>query len=281
MKANLVLRAVACMAVFLFLSVGTCFAEDAKKELDPKYKELVQTALKTLKAGDPNKALEQLDSAIAIDPKFFIAYAAKASILIGTKKYKEAITALDTAIENNPDEDNLYVMRADVFLEDSQKEKAVSDLKKAKEICQKNKDVGGEALVDVKLDRLTIEVPADTKITWRTDITPLLNGKEATDKLLLVDVYTDWCSWCKVMDQKTYSDPYVAKFLNDNFICVKLNAEDKAEGTTFASAMKVDGFPCTCILDVKKKANTNISGFAEPDTFLAKLRLAIRALKED
>jgi tetratricopeptide (TPR) repeat protein len=280
MKRTFMMRALACLAVLFLLSTGYAWAED-KKELDPKYRELVQTALASLKSGDTPKALELLNSAIAIDSKFFVAYAAKASILLGDKKYAEAITALDTAIVNNPDEANLYMMRSDAYIKNNEKDKAIADLKKARELCVSTKDIGGETIIDVKLERLTTEPPKDATITWRKDIAPLLDGKEKTTKLLLVDVYTDWCGWCKVMDQKTYTDPYVAKFLNENFVCIKLNAEDKGEGTTLAAAMKVDGFPCTCILDVTKKANTNISGFAEPDAFLAKLRLAIRALKED
>lgn len=52
-------------------------------------------------------------------------------------------------------------------------------------------------------------------------------------------------------------------------------ADDKAEGSSFATSMGVDSYPCTCIIDVKKKARTNISGFAEPDDFLAKVKLAL------
>jgi len=36
-------------------------------------------------------------------------------------------------------------------------------------------------------------------------------------KKYLVDVYTDWCGWCKVMDKKTFSDPETVKYLEENF----------------------------------------------------------------
>ncbi len=273
-------RALACLAVSVLLTTGAAFAEE-QKESDPKYRELVKQALASHKAGDAKKALEELDSAIAIDPKFFVAYAAKALILTQDKKFKEAVDSLNIAITNSPDEDNLYIMRAEAYLGDNQKEKAIADLRKVKQLCVDRKDVAGEIVMDTKLERLTTETRPDAKITWRKDVAPLIDGKEKTDKLILIDVYTDWCGWCKVMDQKTFSDPFVAKFMNDHFVCVKLNAEDKGEGTSLASALKVTGFPCTCILDVNKKANTNISGFAEPDTYLTKLKLAIRALSED
>lgn len=50
----------------------------------------------------------------------------------------------------------------------------------------------------------------------------------STGKTILIDLYTDWCSWCKVMDKKTYSHPEVIKYINEHFLPVKLNAESKA-----------------------------------------------------
>ncbi len=54
---------------------------------------------------------------------------------------------------------------------------------------------------------------------------------------LFIDIYTDWCGWCKVMDKNTFSDPSIAKLLNDKFYPVKFDAEQTADvvfnGTTF------------------------------------------------
>lgn len=47
-------------------------------------------------------------------------------------------------------------------------------------------------------------------------------------KLVLVDVYTSWCGWCKVMDKKTYTNPALIKYVNDNFYAVKFDAEQKS-----------------------------------------------------
>ncbi|MCX6285251.1 MAG: DUF255 domain-containing protein [Bacteroidetes bacterium] len=46
-------------------------------------------------------------------------------------------------------------------------------------------------------------------------------------KKLFIDVYTDWCGWCKKMDRETFLDPETAKYMQKHFYCVKLNAETK------------------------------------------------------
>lgn len=56
-------------------------------------------------------------------------------------------------------------------------------------------------------------------------------------KKWLIDVYTDWCSWCKKMDAETFTHPVIARFINENFYAVKLDAESQESitfnGTTF------------------------------------------------
>lgn len=46
---------------------------------------------------------------------------------------------------------------------------------------------------------------------------------------MVIDVYTDWCGWCKRMDATTFSDPEVAGMLNADFYPVKLDAEGKED----------------------------------------------------
>jgi thioredoxin-related protein len=54
---------------------------------------------------------------------------------------------------------------------------------------------------------------------------------------IVIDVYTTWCKWCKVMDTATFNNPVVAAYLNQKFYPVKFNAEQHAdvilEGKTY------------------------------------------------
>ena len=58
-----------------------------------------------------------------------------------------------------------------------------------------------------------------------------LEKSKTQRKKVFIDVYTDWCGWCKRMDDRTLSYHAVAKYLNDNFYAVKLNAEQQQDIT--------------------------------------------------
>ncbi len=45
------------------------------------------------------------------------------------------------------------------------------------------------------------------------------------NKIILLDAYTEWCGWCKVMDQKTYTVKEVKDKIQENFVAIKLNPE--------------------------------------------------------
>ncbi|MDP1621632.1 MAG: DUF255 domain-containing protein [Bacteroidales bacterium] len=52
-----------------------------------------------------------------------------------------------------------------------------------------------------------------------------LNKKKP--KKMFVDVFTEWCGWCKKMDAETFANPFIAKYMDEHFYCVKLDAERK------------------------------------------------------
>ena len=74
-------------------------------------------------------------------------------------------------------------------------------------------------------------VTSEDAITWYTWEEAHELSKTAPKKVF-IDLYTDWCGWCKKMDKTTFQDPEVVKMLNENFYPVKFNAEQR-EAITF------------------------------------------------
>lgn len=72
---------------------------------------------------------------------------------------------------------------------------------------------------------------SQVEIKWYTFEEAIKLNKKKPKKIF-IDVYTDWCGWCKKMDAETFTNPVVAKYINDNFYAVKFNAEQK-EPVTF------------------------------------------------
>jgi len=71
--------------------------------------------------------------------------------------------------------------------------------------------------------------PAVT-VRWYTfDEAVALNAK--SPKKIFIDVYTDWCGWCKKMDAGTFNNPTVAAYLNEKYYPVKFNAEQREDIT--------------------------------------------------
>ena len=104
-----------------------------------------------------------------------------------------------------------------------------------------------------------------------------LREAAASSKPVLVDVYTDWCGWCKRMDKDVYSQPEVKQYLSEHFVQVKLNAEyttaARYEGKnytsrTLAERFRVSGFPTTIFLRSDGSHMANVPGYVPAERFL-------------
>ena len=71
-------------------------------------------------------------------------------------------------------------------------------------------------------------VEAQEEVNWYS-IDEAIQLAAEEPRVLVIDVYTDWCGWCKRMDAITFSDPEVARTLNSQFYPVKLDAEGKQD----------------------------------------------------
>lgn len=111
-----------------------------------------------------------------------------------------------------------------------------------------------------------------------------IQAKEgAKARPIFMDVYTNWCGPCKMLDKNTFSDPAVATLLNTKYIAVKFNAEGQIKftynGTTysnpnfnpdrkgrnsvhqFTNFLELEGYPTMVIIDPNFKKREMIVGY--------------------
>lgn len=125
-----------------------------------------------------------------------------------------------------------------------------------------------------------VNTSSDTKgseeVKWVTlDEAEKLSKKKP--KKIMVDVYTNWCGWCKKMDKATFQHADIAKYMNENYYSVKLNAESdrelvfNGEKTTERAIsqrlFKVNSYPTTVYLDEKLQVITAVPGYWEPKNY--------------
>ncbi len=80
------------------------------------------------------------------------------------------------------------------------------------------------------------------------------------NKVLMVDVMTDWCKWCIELDNKVYAKADMYEFANKNQINYKIDAE-KGEGIEFAKKFDIKGYPTVMFLNSDGSEIDRIYGY--------------------
>ena len=91
---------------------------------------------------------------------------------------------------------------------------------------------------------------------------------KAEDKVVFVDVYTDWCGYCHKLDNEVYTNKKVISYFEENFINIKFDAETQW-GYGKAQSYAVDGYPTLLFLTTTEDVYEEIGGFVPSPTLLA------------
>ena len=124
------------------------------------------------------------------------------------------------------------------------------------------------------------------KINWMT-MNEALAAQETAPKKIFMDVYTEWCGPCKMLEKNTFSHKKVIEFINENYYAVKFNAEGTQEITYqdftytnpnyqegrkgrnathfFADALKLRGYPSLVFFQDDGSLIQAIPGYKTPE----------------
>ncbi len=129
----------------------------------------------------------------------------------------------------------------------------------------------------------TATMMGQDKIEWQ-DWTSGINKGQQQKKKYIVDLYTDWCGWCKKMDKTTFQDSFITDYISEHYVAIKFNAEQR-EPITFkneeyvftkggrrgyhALAAKITNsqlrYPTIVFLDENANVIQAIPGFQSPE----------------
>jgi thiol-disulfide isomerase/thioredoxin len=111
---------------------------------------------------------------------------------------------------------------------------------------------------------------------WHNDTESAFAEARKSGKPVLVDLYADWCGWCKTMEREVFTQ---AKFQTyaERFVLLRVDVEDGASGSDLQRRFRADSLPTLLLLDPKQSLLGKIEGYLETDRLIARLDGELRA----
>jgi thiol:disulfide interchange protein DsbD len=107
--------------------------------------------------------------------------------------------------------------------------------------------------------------------TWmEQDLEGALARARAEGKVVVVDIYAEWCAQCHELDEKTWPDPQVQAWLREHAIAIRIDT-DKVR-TDLAGKLQIRSYPTVLVLDGDGKELRRLLGFEKPPKMLAFLK---------
>ncbi|WP_052444246.1 thioredoxin family protein [Flammeovirga sp. OC4] len=117
------------------------------------------------------------------------------------------------------------------------------------------------------------------EISWKSADEAIASSVK-DGKPIFIDVYTDWCGWCKILDKKTFQNSDVVDYVSDNYHAVKLNPEKDGSfqfkgkdytNESFALSHDVNSYPAIIVIHPKGKEKVYV-GYRDSKSFLEILK---------
>jgi thioredoxin-related protein len=128
----------------------------------------------------------------------------------------------------------------------------------------KRKSIGFLLMMIWILPACTKSIPTGESVKWQTYAEGTRTAEKEGKKIFL-SFYADWCTFCAKMDKETLKNPDIVKFLNENFISVRVNTEKEEE---VARKHFVRGLPMTWFLEPNGDKISSLPGYIPPEMFM-------------
>jgi thioredoxin-related protein len=132
-------------------------------------------------------------------------------------------------------------------------------------------------LVGVGLLTVVSCANAASEMKWAKSYDAAMTSARSSNKLIMIDFYTDWCVWCKRLDKDTYTDSKVIQ-ISEQLVPVKINAEK--EGKALAQKYGVKGYPTILFINTSGQKEGTIGGYMEPPEFSQEMTKFVTLHKE-
>ncbi len=111
-------------------------------------------------------------------------------------------------------------------------------------------------------------LPTYGEIVWEESFKKGIEQAKLRNSPVVIDFYTDWCGYCKVLENKIFPDPEVSKLL-ENFTTLRINGEEYPD---IAGNFKVSGYPTVLFLDKNGAYLDRIVGLPSSPMMAKKLK---------
>lgn len=114
-------------------------------------------------------------------------------------------------------------------------------------------------------------VDADPATAWRNDVAAAFETARTASKPVLVDLYADWCGWCKVMERRVFPDPAFRSF-TAGFVLLRVDVEDRGDGGELAARYDAGTLPTLLLLEPSGALVGAVQGFVEAPELVQRLK---------
>ncbi len=121
-------------------------------------------------------------------------------------------------------------------------------------------------------------VAADS-LSWLTEIEAAVDASRSSGRPILVDLYADWCGWCKRLDEEVFSSEIFAS-VAPRFVLLRVDTEDGGQGTALAERFGVTSLPTTLVITADLVRIGEIRGFAPAEGYVGRIQEEIRRAAE-